>query len=278
MKDAAMGELISGALFFGMRSCEYSIVTGERKTKLLTLRNIKFLRHNRNIQRVKGNMKLLDAESVSITFISQKNDEKEQIITMHRNGSKLCPVKIWANISLRILDYPDSSLDLPVNTFKTKTRTSLITSKDILSHIRATVKVLGETALGFKASEVGCHSIRSSFAMFLYIQEVRTGRIMLQGRWRSDAFLLYIRVQVTAFSRGLSDAIIHDSNNFFTVPELSTQNNKNQRSTMFNFDIVTDPTDPRCRNSHSFASNLNNNGPGANNRRATRPSFFHLHS
>jgi len=221
---------------------------------------------------------LLRADSVNITFISQKNDAKDQTITMHANGATLCPVKVWANVVLRILQYPDSSLDLPVNTFRTKSKISLLTSKDILQHIRATVKVLGEERLGFKSSEVGCHSIRSSFAMFLYLQEIRTDRIMLQGRWKSDAFLLYIRVQVTAFSKGLSDALIHDSNNFFTVPETNQPELNNIRSTMFNFDIVSDPADPRCRNSRSFASNLNNNGPGANNRRVTRPSFFHIYS
>merc|ERR1711974_421962 len=31
-EDEALGQLISGALFFGMRSCEYLLVSGERKT------------------------------------------------------------------------------------------------------------------------------------------------------------------------------------------------------------------------------------------------------
>ena len=276
-KDRALGELISGALFFGMRSCEYSIVKGERKTKLLSLRNIQFFKDNKKIQRVRKNYELLQASSLSITFISQKNDEKDQTITMHRNGAKLCPVRIWAGLVLRVLQYPGGSLDLPANTISIQNKTILITSKEILDHIRATVTVLGSDKLGFGPNEVGCHSIRSSFAMFLYLQDVRTDRIMLQGRWKSDAFLLYIRVQVVAFSRGLSRAIIQDSNKFFTTPETHTNNDATQ-TVLFNFDIVTDSSDPRCRNSNSFASNLNNNGPGANNRRVTRPSFFHIYS
>jgi len=101
---------------------------------------------------------------------------------------------------------------------------------------------------------------------------------MLQGRWKSDAFLLYIRPQVAAFSKGLSEAITHEANNFFTVPE-SEDNRQSQTEThLFNFDTVTNPEDPRNRNARSYASHLNNNGPGANNPRATRPTFFHLHS
>jgi len=101
---------------------------------------------------------------------------------------------------------------------------------------------------------------------------------MLQGRWRSDAFLLYIRVQVTAFSTGLSNAMVHDSNNFYTVPDthIKQKNNQNTNS-MFNFDIVTDPADPRNRNTRSYATNLNN-GLSANNQRVLRPSIFSIFS
>ena len=42
--DKALCELFIGAFFFAMRSCEYVQVQGTRRTKLLTLRNIKFLR------------------------------------------------------------------------------------------------------------------------------------------------------------------------------------------------------------------------------------------
>jgi len=197
---------------------------------------------------------------------------------MHRNGTNLCPVKIWAKITLRILRYEGGSLDLPVCTFISKGRTTLIPSKEILLQIRTTVKIMGEENLGFGASEVGCHSIRSSFAMFLYMRGIRTDRIMLQGRWKSDAFLLYIRPQVATFSKGLSEAITHETNNFFTIPDISTDTSQNTRTPEFDPDIVTNPADPRNRNNNSYASHLNNNGPGANNTRVTRPSFFHLYS
>jgi len=109
-----------------------------------------------------------------------------------------------------------------VNTFSIKNKTTLIISAEILEHIKATVTVMGSEILGFHPKEVGCHSICFSFAMFLYLQDVvRTERIMLQGCWKCDAFLLYIRVQVAAFIKVLSSALIHDSNNFFTLLTLT---------------------------------------------------------
>ena len=278
-EDEAMGQLITGALFFGMRSCEYSLVKGERKTKLLLIRNIQFFKNKKEIKKTKTSTNLYEARTVSITFITQKNNKKNSTVSMHSNNARLCPVKIWASLVSRILSHEGGSIDLPVCTFFSNSgKMTLISSKKILQHIRTTVKIMGEDNLGFKANEVGCHSIRSSFAMFLYLQKVLPDRIMLQGRWDSDAFLLYIRPQVAVFSKGLSAAITNDTNNFFTVPDINSQSRSNIRSPMFNFDIVTNPEDPRTRNRNSFASHLNNNGPGANNPRVTRPSFFHLYS
>ena len=277
-----------------MRSCEYSQVQGERKTKLLRLRNIHFYHNNRKTPPTHGIKFLLRASSVSITFISQKNDEQDQTITMHRSNHILCPVKAWALLTLRILSYPGATLDLPVNIFLNGNSPALIYSKDILSQIRTTVTVLGENVLGLQAKRVGCHSIRSSFAMFLYMQNIRTDKIMLQGRWRSDAFLLYIRTQVSNFSNGLSNAMMQDSSIFYTVSTDQTNSHtdlpfrvtpsvpniphtNNNGSKLQNFDIVTDPGDPRNRNVTSFASNLhNNNGPNANNSRVLRPNFFSI--
>ena len=64
--DKAMCQLFTGAFFFAMRSCEYLKVSGTRRTKLLTLQNIRFFKGRREI---KHNDKFLYlAETVSITF------------------------------------------------------------------------------------------------------------------------------------------------------------------------------------------------------------------
>ena len=44
-------------------------------------------------------------------------------------------------------------------------------------------------------------------------------RIMLAGRWKFSAFLVYIREQVQAFSRGVSKRMIENPD-FFHVPDL----------------------------------------------------------
>ena len=109
---------------------------------------------------------------------------------MHRsNNSKLCPVLAWGSITTRILSYKNTNENTPVNYVILKSKPYYIKSKDVMSLIRLNVALIGEATLGFGPDDVDTQSIRSSFAMFLYLKRVGDSRIMLQGRWKSLAFM-----------------------------------------------------------------------------------------
>lgn len=217
-----IGQLAVEALFFGMRSCEYSAVSGARKTRTLTVRDVRVFRHHKEISQ-SVNMPLHKATTVLICFTRQKNNEKEAVITMHRTRRDLCPVQAWGAIIQRVLSYLNSSHDSPVNLVQLDTKGTkslhLVKATQVLAHIRNTVRQLGPTSLGFTEKEVGTHSIRRSFAMMLHVLGIPSGKIMLQGRWRNTAFLTYIRVQVTQFSDGLSDHMVKNRD-FYSVPDI----------------------------------------------------------
>ena len=109
----AIGQLIVGALFFGMRSCEYTTVTGERKTKLLCVNNFRFFLGNKELH-TKRELHLHQPTSVTITFIRQKNGVEEADITMHFSKQALCPVRAWRSAVLRVLSYPVETLKIGV--------------------------------------------------------------------------------------------------------------------------------------------------------------------
>ena len=94
---AAIGQLTTGALFFGMRSCEYSRVSGERKTKILQLKHLRFYNNNKEIAKTKD-ININEITKITITFHRQQNGTKEADITMHQSGDELCPVKVWGKI------------------------------------------------------------------------------------------------------------------------------------------------------------------------------------
>ena len=184
-----------------------------------------------------------------------------ETITQHRvKTGKICPVREWANTVNRILSYDKTSTDSQVNTFLNPKTNKLvhITSSQTRSHIRHTVSVMGEATLGVTVENVGTHSLRSSCAMLLYLGQVRTSTIMLLGRWKSDAFLLYLRKQVKEFTAGVSDTMVSQSGAFSTIPmSASTPETPAQ--------IRAQHDDPMTINHNSVASFPRPHGPGLQN-------------
>ena len=133
-----------------------------------------------------------------------------------------------------------------------------ITRNEMLEHLQHTVNNM--TGLGFKGKDVGTHSIRSSLAMALYLKKRSIFTIMLLGRWRSDAFLLYMRRQIQEFSAGVSADMVSQED-FFTIPDLDEH----------------DTLDPRTRNPQSFANTISLNGPNAVTAYVKRPAMHVCH-
>lgn len=256
-EDVAISQLAIGAFFFAMRSCEYSRTSGERRTKLLRLNNIRFFEGHRLVPH--DDPYLSQSDSVSITFEYQKNDMRDVTITQHcTNDPVLCPVRAWASVVTRVRNYPGSSPDSTVNSFRYKGKTIYIRSDAVRMKLRASAAALGKDRLGFSSDEIGTHSLRSGSAMAMYLNEVPVYTIMLIGRWSSDAFLRYIRRQVQQFSAGVSARMIRTSH-FFTVPDT--------------FNIIHDPRTPNNRN--SLASN--NFGSARQPTTPVRASFALFH-
>ncbi len=63
---------------------------------------------------------------------------------------------------------------------------------------------VGERRLGFPVDRKGTHSIRAGAAMAMFLTGVPCEAIQLIGRWRSRTFMTYLRIQVTASTRGVT--------------------------------------------------------------------------
>ena len=96
-----------------------------------------------------------------------------------------------------------------------------VTSEDVRKFIKSTITNIGEKRIGIKSSEVGTHSIRSTFVMLLILNKVPLPTIMKLGRWKSHSVLEYIKANVEDFSKDISDCIANDSTGeFYTHPNL----------------------------------------------------------
>ena len=278
----AIGQLIIGALFFGMRSCEYSSVNdsdGKRKTKRLELQNISFFSKHKDgfiveIPHSAPETDLIQAECVSVTFVDQKNGEKMCTITQHRTTNPaFCPVHAWGSLVKRVRGYPKATDSTPVNTFwdHKKKKCVLITSTQVRNHLRTAVKSVGAKRLGVQLNRIGTHTIRTSFAMLLYLANVRTSTIMLIGRWKSDAFLLYLRKNIKEFTEGVTSSMLSQPDVFFSLTSTNSGNNNDLPHRQ-----LADRDDPRVPHADSISSAPRFNGPGnrKNTSSAATPHFI----
>lgn len=191
-RDLAIQDLIVLALFYMMRLCEYCDTPKkeQKKTKMIKLRDITF--------RVKGcevpwNGDIDNASEVLITFRDQKNGERIETISASRTGKDLCPCRAAIRLVKRIRSYRNTDKYTRINVFSFKSKMYAVKNTDILKKLKAVVKVLGEIDLGLKPNDIGLHSFRASYALILSLMGASASKIMLLGRWKSKAFLKYIK-------------------------------------------------------------------------------------
>jgi hypothetical protein len=90
---------------------------------------------------------------------------------------------------------------------------SQITSAFTRKLLRKTCDVFGgKEKFGFDPRDIGNHSIRSGAAMALFLMDHHPTKIMILGRWKSEAFMDYIRPQVLEWTNLMSrDMVAFDS-------------------------------------------------------------------
>ena len=229
-REKARATLLAGALFFCMRSCEYSKTPAhEQKTRTIRPCDIIFRAGARIIPHDHPLLHL--APSVTIIFGIQKSEVMDEPINQYRSGDpELCPVQHWANVVRRLRSYPNYNDKWPVYTYFDGTKFSDLSSKEFINDIRAIVDTIGRDILGFTSESVGTHSNRSGGAMMMYLAKNPPYTIMMIGRWSSNAFLKYIEKQVLEFSKGVSQKMLL-YNTFYNIPLQKWTDSSSETST-----------------------------------------------
>lgn len=262
-------ELLIGAFFFAMRSCEYSTVDTQGRTKRLTIGDICFLDRKHKIIHQSDSKLLKKASYVTITFQNQKNGNKNTKRTHGKTDDKiLCPVRAWAIIIQRIREKRTKS-STPVNFVwdDVKDEATYFKQNDIIQILRHSAK-LWEKKLPYTHDCIGSHSLRSGAAMALFLANADTLDIMILGRWSSDAFLLYIRPYIQETTAELGKRMI--INESYHNTKNSTQRNKTYTSNRHKRDAARQ-SDPRKATSTSRKKKEVNNGN--NNRNINFPKL-----
>jgi hypothetical protein len=183
-------------------------VSGNRRTEPIRQCDIVFRdQFNRIVPHSDPN--LHRAESVSITFRFQKREIRDDTITQSRSENRVfCPVLACASIVRAMIADKCKPTDCVYRLRLDNGTMTSLASKTALLMLRQSLRDIDSEAVNIRPEECGLHSLRSSAAMAMYLNGIPVYTIMLLGRWSSDAFLRYIRKQVTEFSKGVARRMI----------------------------------------------------------------------
>ena len=160
------------------------------------------------------------AQYVTIVFEDHKNGKKVDARTHSRSGHKfLCPALRWGSAVQRIIaSIPDWKEQTTLCSVFVDGETIEIGNAFVRKLLRHTCSIFGgHKTFGFHPLEIGNKSLRSGAAMFLFLMDHSPAKIMILGRWSSDAFLVYIRPQVLEWTNNMPCDMIH-LDSFFDAP------------------------------------------------------------
>jgi hypothetical protein len=186
------------------------------------------------------NIDLVD--QVAILFENQKNGIKQEVWHAHlTNHPVLCPVKAAIKIVKR-LRQTGATDRTPIHQYiNSKQQVQTSSASQCLTMLRQFVEDLPEKeVLGMTSQNIGNRSLRTTSAMAMALNGASDSEIQLYGRWRSLAFMDYLRPNVTAFAAPMSRRMIQQTSIAFTGrPTPQSQQAINTQSDLPSLPILT---------------------------------------
>ena len=209
VKHLCISQLTILALFFCLRSCEYTKTSSHKRTVQFRFRDLQFHDDQGVIPFDAPDARFLAALAVTLFLDTQKNSVRGESSTMEATGLPHGDPVVAAAQRFLHLRHHQAPLDTPICTYyaTSVTAASSVTGREITSTLRHCAAKMGYQRMGLYPHEIGSHSLRSGGAMTLKLAGISDSTIKIIGRWRTDAFLVYLQGQVATFTQGVSTAM-----------------------------------------------------------------------
>ena len=213
--NIAVADMIALAFFFLLRPGEYTATPSD--TTPFCLGDVQlFVGLTRLDLSLATDAELLSATFGSLTFTTQKNGVRGEVLGLARSGNpQLCPVLALARRVIHLRSHGATPLT-PLSAYYDHSWRK-VSPADITEALRTAVIALGPQALGFLPSDISARSLRAAGAMALLCAHVDTDLIRLLGRWRSDEMMRYLHLQAEPVMRNFS-ALMLSGGSFILHP------------------------------------------------------------
>jgi len=208
----AIGELVLIAFYFLLRVGEYTFATGQRRTQIFCLQDVKLFSDQQEIAPHLVHQFWDCINMVSLTIDNQKNGHHGDTISHHALEDKTNPCCLAKALIVWVIDLvndkakPETLLcafwEVPSGSWQ------FVHSKDIVGMVKKAVPLAGVETSGFLEDNIGSHSLQAGGAMAMYINGQDVMKIQQAGHWTSNTFMTYIHNQLDVVSKGLSQATL----------------------------------------------------------------------
>ena len=201
--------MIALAFFFLLRPGEYTAMKSD--TTPFRMQDVQLFVGGHRLDPLAAPLATIrTATFATLTFTSQKNGVRGEVIGLSRSGNPLlCPVLAIVRRLTHLREHnapPSTPLAVYVRPGDGLTK---IAPADITTMLRTAATALGPS-IGFLAKDISARSLRAGGAMALLCAHVDTDTIRLIGRWRSDEMLRYLHVQAEPIMRDFAKKMLLD--------------------------------------------------------------------
>jgi hypothetical protein len=204
--NLAVANMIVLAFFFLLRPGEYTATASD--TTPFRMCDVQlFIGPVRIDPATADEQTLWSANFASLTFTTQKNGVRGEVIGLGRSGDpQFCPVFCIVRRILHLRHF-NAPADTPLATYFTNHRWRPVSAKDISTTLKLAAAILGPT-YGFLPKDISARSMRAAGATALLCAQVDSDTIRLIGRWRSDEMLRYLHVQAEPVMRHFAQRML----------------------------------------------------------------------
>ncbi|CAJ1945366.1 unnamed protein product [Cylindrotheca closterium] len=218
-KDKAVADMIIVAFFFLLRPGEY---TGtENDDTPFRFQDIQLCIGQIVIPLLTStDAQLWAATSVSLTFTTQKNGVRGEVVNHGLSGHNLlCPGRAVVRQIIHLRSHQATPGTI-LATYFHNNRTYKVQATDVTAVLRESARVLGPQ-YNFLEQDVSARSLRAGGAMALFNSHVDSNTIRLIGRWQSDAMLRYLHLQAQPVMQGFASRMLQDGDYVFVPNEVA---------------------------------------------------------
>jgi hypothetical protein len=212
----AIADLICIAFYVLLRPGEYTGTTLDDTP--FRLRDVEFHINDLTLDTLRAPISKLEAATtVSLTFTTQKNGNKGEVLT-HGLITDLwaCPVGATARRVIHLRAHT-ANPSTPLASYFDATRRIAIKAKDVSEALRYAAVATAHQA-GLHYSDISAKSLRAGGTLALLCGKIDHTTIRMLGPWHSDAMMRYLHLQAKPLMREFAPTMFnHGSFSFLTT-------------------------------------------------------------